>query len=101
VNAHGPTIETTCGDTWPTLRHELDRLKVGAFAGPAGTFRQRTEITPQRAILAQLELADPPRIYQLTPAAQPPDQREHPRLDTLRLRRRWHIPAGHPKIRGH
>jgi Transposase DDE domain len=64
------TIETTCGDTWPTLRHELERLKLGTFAGPAGTFRQRTEITsPQRAILAKLDLPQPPRVYQLTPAA--------------------------------
>jgi Transposase DDE domain len=63
------TIETTCDASWPALRHELERLKVGTFAGPAGTFRQRTEITAtQRAILAKLQLADPPRIYQLTPA---------------------------------
>jgi Transposase DDE domain len=61
------TIETTCGDTWPTLRQELERLKLGTFAGPAGTFSQRTEITsPQRAILAKLELPEPPRVYQLT-----------------------------------
>jgi hypothetical protein len=47
----------------------LDRITLGTFAGPAGTFRQCTEITStQRAILAKLELADPPRIYQLTPA---------------------------------
>jgi len=64
------TIETTCGDTWPTLRHELERIMVGTFAGPAGTFSQRTEITsPQRAILAKLELPEPPRVYQLTPGA--------------------------------
>jgi Transposase DDE domain len=64
------TIETTCGDTWPTLRHELERIMLGTFAGPAGTFSQRTEITsPQRAILAKLELPEPPRVYQLTPAA--------------------------------
>ena len=63
-------VETTCGDTWPNLRHELERLRIGAFAGPAGTFRQRTEITtPQRAILAKLQLAEPPRICELTPAA--------------------------------
>jgi hypothetical protein len=67
------TIETTCGDTWPGLRRELERIKLGTFAGPAGTFRQRTEITsPQRAILAKLELAEPPRVYQLTPAATAP-----------------------------
>lgn len=62
-------VETTCGDTWPNLRHELQRLRIGGFTGPAGTFRQRTEITtPQRAILAKLRLAEPPRIHELTPA---------------------------------
>jgi adenylosuccinate lyase len=66
------TIATTCDATWPALRHELERIKVGTFTGPAGTFHQRTELTTsQRAILAKLQLADPPRIYQLTPAAQP------------------------------
>jgi hypothetical protein len=62
-------IETNCADTWPVLRRELDRIAVGTFAGPAGVFRQRTEITkPQRDILATLHLDPPPRIYQLTPA---------------------------------
>ena len=61
--------ETSCGATWPTLRRELNRIAIGAFTGPAGTFRQRTEITkPQRDILAKLHLDPPPRIYQLTPA---------------------------------
>jgi transposase len=64
------TIETTCGDTWPTLRHQLERIKLGTFTGPDGTFSQRTELTtPQRAILAKLQLAEPPRLWQLTPAA--------------------------------
>jgi hypothetical protein len=64
------TIETTCGDTWPSLRHQLERIKLGTFTGPAGTFRQRTELTsPQRAILAKLHLAEPPRVWQLTPTA--------------------------------
>ncbi len=63
-------VETTCGDSWPDLRHELERLRVGTFTGPAGTFHQRTEITaPQRAILGKLQLAEPPRIHELTPAA--------------------------------
>jgi hypothetical protein len=62
--------ETTCGDTWPNLRHQLERVKLGTFAGSAGTFRQRTELSsPQRAILAKLQLAEPPRVWQLTPAA--------------------------------
>jgi len=52
------------------VRHELDRIAIGTFTGPAGTFRQRTEITKaQRDILAQLGIDPPPRIYQLTPAS--------------------------------
>jgi Transposase DDE domain len=67
------TIETTCDNTWPNLRHQLERIKLGTFAGPAGTFQQRTELTsPQRAILARLQLAEPPRVWQLTPAAPGP-----------------------------
>jgi Transposase DDE domain len=65
--------ETSCGDTWPGLRRELERIKLGTFAGPAGTFCQRTELTsPQRAILAKLQLDEPPRVWQLTPAATGP-----------------------------
>ena len=62
--------ENACHATWPQLRRELDRIAIGTFTGPAGTFRQRTEITKaQRDILAQLKIAPPPRIYQLTPAS--------------------------------
>jgi Transposase DDE domain len=61
--------ENTCGATWPELRRQLDRIAVGTFNGPAGTFRQRTEISDaQAAILAQLGIDPPPKIYQLTPA---------------------------------
>ncbi|MGH8276240.1 MAG: IS1634 family transposase, partial [Steroidobacteraceae bacterium] len=61
-------IETTCDQTWTTLRGELQRLHVGVFTGPAGTFRQRTEITTaQRNILAKLDLTAPPKIVELTP----------------------------------
>jgi len=63
-------IENACADSWPNLRRELERIKLGSFAGPAGSFSQRTEITAaQRAILAKLELAEPPRISELAPAA--------------------------------
>jgi hypothetical protein len=62
--------ENAAGQTWPELRRQLDRIAVGSFTGPAGTFRQRTEISPaQAAILEQLGINPPPRIYQLTPAA--------------------------------
>ena len=58
-----------CGSTWPRLRRELDRIAVGTFAGPAGTFRQRTEISQaQLDILTGLGINPPPKIYQLTPA---------------------------------
>jgi len=62
--------ENACAATWPELRRQLDRIQVGAFTGPAGTFRQRTEISPaQAAVLGQLGIDPPPKIYQLTPAA--------------------------------
>ncbi len=63
--------EHACGRTWPELRRELDKIHVGTFTGPAGTFRQRTEITkPQAAILKTLDISAPPRIYQLKPAVE-------------------------------
>ena len=63
-------METTCEESWPQLRRELEKLQLGSFQGAAGTFRQRTEITAsQRAILGKLELAEPPRIHEPTPAA--------------------------------
>jgi hypothetical protein len=62
--------ENAAGQTWPELRRQLDRIAVGTFAGPAGTFRQRTQISPgQAAILGTLGIDPPPKIYQLTPAA--------------------------------
>jgi hypothetical protein len=62
--------ENAAGATWPELRRQLDRIAAGSFTGPAGTFRQRTEISPdQAAILERLGIDPPPRIYQLTPAA--------------------------------
>jgi hypothetical protein len=58
--------ENACGQTWPELRRELGKIHLGTFTGPAGTFRQRTEMTkPQLTILKALEISAPPRIYQL------------------------------------
>jgi hypothetical protein len=60
--------ETSTGQTWPTLRRELNRITLGTFTGPAGTFQQRTEISKtQRDLLHALRIQAPPRIYQLTP----------------------------------
>jgi hypothetical protein len=61
--------ENATGNTWPELRRQLSRIAAGTFTGPAGTFRQSTEISPaQAAILEQLGIDPPPKIYQLTPA---------------------------------
>jgi DDE family transposase len=63
------TIETTTGRTWTSVRAELQRLHVGTFTGPAGTFRQRTELTAeQKAILGALDLPAPPRVLTAAPA---------------------------------
>ncbi len=37
--------ENATGKTWPVMRRELDRIHLGAFTGPAGNFRQRTELS--------------------------------------------------------
>jgi len=61
--------ETTTGHTWTKIRTEVERLHLGVFTGPAGTFRQRTELSqPQRAILSKLKITEPPRILDATPA---------------------------------
>lgn len=60
--------ETTTGHTWPKIRAEVQRCHIGLFTGPAGTFRQRTELSqPHKAILAKLRIAEPPRVLDATP----------------------------------
>ncbi|WP_327115706.1 IS1634 family transposase [Nocardia sp. NBC_01730] len=60
--------ETTTGTTWFNARRELDRLHVGTFTGPTGTFRRTTEPTkPQRDLLAKLDIPAPKQIIELTP----------------------------------
>jgi hypothetical protein len=61
-------VETTTGDTWNRLREDLQELHVGTFEGPAGTFRQRTELTTaQRDVLAKLGVDAPKKIIELGP----------------------------------
>ena len=51
------------------LRAELQRLYVGTFTGPAGTYQQSTDLTSEQAkILAQLDITAPPRILDLATA---------------------------------
>jgi hypothetical protein len=62
--------ETTTGRTWHHIRDQLDELHIGTFTGPAGTYRQRTELTkPQRDLLARLDLTPPKKIIELTTAS--------------------------------
>ncbi|MFG2848974.1 IS1634 family transposase [Kitasatospora sp. NPDC048296] len=62
--------ETTTGDTWPQIRRELDRLHLGTFTGPAGTFQQVTALTkPQRDLLAKLQIPVPKQVVALQPAS--------------------------------
>jgi len=62
--------ETTTGQTWQTMRRDLDRLHAITFTGPTGTFPQRTDPTkPQIDIYARLGLPLPKKLIELTPAA--------------------------------
>jgi hypothetical protein len=59
-------IETSTGDTWHHMRRHLDRVHVGTFTGPTGTFRQRTELSkPQRDLFAALDIPAPKQIIEL------------------------------------
>ena len=59
--------ENTTGKTWPQMRRELERIHLGTFTGPAGTFRQRTELSkPARDLLAALSVEAPRKIHELT-----------------------------------
>jgi transposase len=61
--------EVEVGDTWPTIRRQLQRIHLGEFRGSAGRVLQRTEITPaQRDILRTLDIAEPPRFRAIEPA---------------------------------
>jgi hypothetical protein len=61
-------VETTTGDTWNRVRENPQELHVGTFEGPAGTFRQRTELsTAQRNILTKLGIDPPKKIIELGP----------------------------------
>jgi hypothetical protein len=60
--------ETTAGRTWHNIRRELDRLHIGTFTGPAGTFQQLTALTnSQRELLAKLAIPAPRQIIDLQP----------------------------------
>jgi Transposase DDE domain len=61
--------ETETGRTWTAIRTDIDRLHLGVFTGPAGTFAQRTELSqPQKTLFAKLKITEPPRVIDATPA---------------------------------
>lgn len=63
--------ETTLGDTWRNIRDELERLHLVTLATTEGHVAQRSELTPgHRTILAGLDLPQPPRFFDFTPAAE-------------------------------
>jgi transposase len=58
--------ETGSGQTWNRLRKELDHLHAVSYTGPAGAFRQSTELTkPQRDIFTALDVTPPKKIIDL------------------------------------
>ena len=64
-------IENTTTDTWRNTRHELDRMHLVTLATADGTVAQRSQATPgQRAILNALDLPEPPRFFDFTPATE-------------------------------
>jgi hypothetical protein len=59
--------ENHTGQTWPAMRRELQRIHIGTFTGPAGTFRQRTDIPKTtRDLLTALKIDVPRKIHELT-----------------------------------
>ena len=49
------------------MRRDLQRIAIGTFTGPAGTFRQRTDIPKTtRDLLATLKIGVPRKIHELS-----------------------------------
>jgi hypothetical protein len=63
-------VETRTGTTWHQLRPALQRLHVGTFTGPAGTYQQTTTpSTEATAAFHALDVELPPKVLRLdTPA---------------------------------
>jgi Transposase DDE domain len=58
--------ENQAGQTWPAIRRDLQRIAIGTFTGPAGTFRQRTDIPKTaRDLLTALKIDVPRKIHEL------------------------------------
>ena len=59
--------EVRTGDTWRTLRHELDQMHLGTFTSATATITRRTQTTAaQQRILTMLDLDEPPAFSTIT-----------------------------------
>jgi hypothetical protein len=63
-------VETSVGDTWRNLRHELDRMHLVTLATADGQVSQRSATTNgQKTILDALQLPEPPKYLDFTTAS--------------------------------
>jgi Transposase DDE domain len=61
--------ENTAGQHWNRIRAELQRQHAVTWTGPAGTFRQTTDLTkPLRDLYTALSIEPPKKILALDPA---------------------------------
>jgi hypothetical protein len=61
--------ENTAGQPWNRIRAELQRQHAVTWTGPAGTFRQTTDLTkPLRNLYTALSIEPPKKILTLDPA---------------------------------
>jgi hypothetical protein len=80
-------VENSTGDTWRTVRQELDRMHLITLATADGQVAQRSLTTPgQRQILDKLQLPEPPRFFDFTLGAE----------DAERPRTAEHTPRSRP-----
>jgi hypothetical protein len=93
--------ENTTGQTWNKIRAELQRQHAVTWTGPAGTFRQVTDLTkPQQDLYTALSIEPPKKILALDPApATPPPALTPPPSDTPRHRAYWHFRRSLPIFR--
>jgi transposase len=62
--------ETRTGETWRTIRAELDQIRQGHFRSQDGDFTKTSEpTTRQRDLHTALGVPEPPRFGRITPAA--------------------------------
>jgi hypothetical protein len=69
MSANGSSSASTwtrSGQTWPAMRRELQRISIGTLTGPAGTFRQRTDMPKTTRELLTALKSTFPKIHELS-----------------------------------